>query len=442
MGVIMLGNETLPQAREHLTGSDWFLRSHRLIFEKYCELADTGKKINPISVQDLLRRDGELEEVGGAVYIAGLFDGAPRFSHIETYVRIVRDKATKRRVIQICSQTMNAGLDDGEDASELLARTRRLIEDVKDPADNSRWATVKDAAVNWSRTYSERIKSGRKYDGLATGLTDLDGHLSGVSKGDITLIGARPGVGKTSLLTAIAERATESPHNGGKLIIGVFSTELNRDQFILRWAASHSGVRLKAIRENGMNKDESEQLKASMRYVASLPVFIDDQSLLTPSGLRAAAQRLQREHPKSELLLILDYIQMMQADRRYGDKRTEVTEISHDLKRIVKDDLGCYLIAAASLKRLPEHRKSKEPELEDLRESGDLESDAAAVILLHRAETFEAGYMPHSNEKVLAKICKGRFCGPGRVDLAFDAPNVRFGDYIEQPREWRQNYTD
>ena len=143
--------------------------------------------------------------------------------------------------------------------------------------------------------------------------------------------------------------------------------------------------------------------------------------------------------------MIADYIQLIQGEARgYKDKRSEVTDVSHRLKEIAKDYLGCPVIAAASLNRMAEGRKDNEPELADLRESGDLESDAATVIMLHRPAAAKTDYVTSRNEKVIAKVVKGRFCGPGRIALSYDGSCVRFGDYIEPSSSysWRDGATE
>lgn len=442
LGVIILGNEAISQAAR-LKPSDFFSVPHQKIWRAMTTLAQRGSGIDPVTLGEELKRAGELEYVGGLAYIASLTDGCPRYSNIENYVTTVKDRAVVRQLIAIGSNLVNRALDNETDASDQLAAARRTIDQVDDPADVSKWATAKDAAKDWLDGYNERIKSGRRYDGIATGLHDLDAHLSGVSKGDVTLIAARPGIGKTALLTTIAEQAPQSVHNRD-LIVGFFETELTKDQLVMRWAASRSRVRLKAIREGTMDDADRKNLRQALREIAALPVFIDDQSRLTPNSFRTAVQRLQKSHPGCEVLAIVDYIQMMRGDGLYKDKRLEITDISHRLKEIVKDYLGCYLIAAASLNRMAETRKDNEPELSDLRESGDLESDAATVIMLHRPAVAKADYTPSRNEKVIAKIVKGRFCGPGRISLGFDPTFVRFGDYVEPSSgySWRDDSID
>lgn len=439
LGCIILNNEVLTQAEERLRPDDFFNPSHRKVYRAMVALREQGLAINPVSLVEELKSSGEIEQVGGMAFVATLFDGAPRFSQIESYVAIVKDKSVCRRLIQVGSAIVNKALDDEADATDQLASARKLIEQIDDPADNSRWITTRQAAEDWRTHYIERLRSGRRFDGIATGFHDLDAHLSGISKGDVNLIAARPGIGKTALLTGIAEKAPQSIHNRD-LIVGFFETELTKDQLVMRWASSISKVKLKAIREGTMTKEDKNNLAEAFREISKLPVYIDDQTALSPNSFRAAVQRLQKQHPGCEVLAIVDYIQMMRADGTFKDKRTEITEISHRLKEMVKDYLGCYLIAAASLNRMAEGRRDNEPELSDLRESGDLESDAATVIMLHRPAMAKSDYEPSTNEKVIAKIVKGRFCGPGRVELGYDATCVRFGDYYREPT-YQSRYT-
>ena len=443
LGVVILNNEAISQAAR-LKPSDFFSPAHSKIWARMIALVQRGSGIDPITLQEELRRGGELEEVGGAAYIASLFDGVPRFSNIRNYVAAVKDRAVARQLIKIGSSIVNKALDDETDASDQLAAARRLIEQVDDPADNSRWIEAAEAVESWRESYRRRMQTGQRYDGIATGFNDLDEHLGGIPKGDVCLIAARPGIGKTAFLTTMAERAVKSPHNRD-LVIGVFSMELSHEQWMMRWESSIAKVPIARIRKCELTKEDLRNLQASKNEIKSLRIFVDDHFALTPNQLRAAVERLKKNHPGCEYLVIADYIQLIQGEARgYKDKRSEVTDVSHRLKEIAKDYLGCPVIAAASLNRMAEGRKDNEPELADLRESGDLESDAATVIMLHRPAAAKTDYVTSRNEKVIAKVVKGRFCGPGRIALSYDGSCVRFGDYIEPSSSysWRDGATE
>lgn len=445
LGCILLANETLSQAAEKLNANDFFLRSHGRIFNAMIALAAEGRAIDPITLQELLRQSGDLESIGGTAYIASLFDGVPRFSNIENYVGLVKDKSVTRRLISIGSLIMNNGLDDERDASEQLAIAKKILNDIDDPADNSRWLSIDSAAENWREDYRARKQSGRKYDGLATGFGDLDEHLSGISKGDITLIGARPRIGKTALLTAIAEKAVNSPHNRN-LVVGIFSMELSHRQWLMRWESSMANVRLSKIRACELTTEDFRDLKRSREIIQRLPIYIDDQTNLTPNRFRAAMERLKKDHPGCEYLAIIDYLQMMRSDHSgISEKRLVLTHVAERMKETIKDYLDCYCIAAASLNRESEARKDKEPELSDLRECGDLESVAATVMMLHRPALYRPNYQAASNEEVIVKIEKARFAAQGRVSIGFDPTCVRYGDFIKpapSSYSWRDDAQD
>ncbi len=430
IGVMLLDNSTIAQARERLKAEDFYLTSHRRIYAGICQLDDEGRGADPMTLQEVLRRKGELEQVGGGAYIASTFDGVPRFSDIRNYVLIVKEYSALRQMIAAGHQIITAAFDAEEEASELLARARQVFDRIPDPAEAGSWHTSERAVMEWFDRYEQRKATGRPYDGFATGYLDLDEHLYGISRGDVSLIGARPGIGKTALLQGVCERGIRSPHNSPDLIAAVFSLELSADQWMMRWSAGRANIELRKLRGAGLSQAEQRSLVHSMNEIAQMRVFIESHARLTPNGLRAAVQKLQKDHPGCEVLVLIDYIQMMRGDNKYGDKRTEVVDISNTLKEIVKDYLNCYCIAAARLNRMAEGRKDKEPELADLGESNSLESDAATVLLLHR---------PDHGDRVTVKIEKGRFCGPGRVELAYDGRYVRFGDYVEPVRSWRDN---
>ena len=443
LGVVILNNEAISQAAR-LKPSDFFSPANAKIWARMIGLVQRGSGIDPVTLKEELERAGELEAVGGMAYIASLFDGAPRFSNIENYVSTVKDRAVARQLVAIGGNIVNRALDNEVDASDQLAAARRLIEQVDDPADNSRWIEAGEAVESWRESYRRRMQTGQRYDGIATGFNDLDEHLGGIPRGDVALVAARPGIGKTAFLTTMAERAVKSPHNRD-LVIGVFSMELSHEQWMMRWESSIAKVPIARIRKCELTKEDLRNLQASKQEIKSLRIFVDDHFALTPNQLRAAVERLKKNHPGCEYLVIADYIQLIQGEARgYKDKRSEVTDVSHRLKEIAKDYLGCPVIAAASLNRMAEGRKDNEPELSDLRESGDLESDAATVIMLHRPAAAKTDYVTSRNEKVIAKVVKGRFCGPGRIALSYDGSCVRFGDYIEPSSSysWRDDATE
>lgn len=444
LGVIILCNEAISQAAR-LKPTDFFSPAHAKIWARMIALVQRGSGIDPVTLKEELERAGELEAIGGMAYIASLFDGAPRFSNIENYVATVKDRAVARQLVAIGGNIVNRALDNEVDASDQLAAARRLIEQVDDPADNSRWLSIDSAAESWREDYRARKQSGRKYDGLATGFGDLDEHLSGISKGDITLIGARPRIGKTALLTAIAEKAVNSPHNRN-LVVGIFSMELSHRQWLMRWESSMANVRLSKIRACELTTEDFRNLKQSREIIQQLPIYIDDQTNLTPNRFRAAMERLKKDHPGCEYLAIIDYLQMMRSDHSgISEKRLVLTHVAERMKETIKDYLDCYCIAAASLNRESEARKDKEPELSDLRECGDLESVAATVMMLHRPALYRPNYQAASNEEVIVKIEKARFAAQGRVSIGFDPTCVRYGDFIKpapSSYSWRDDATE
>jgi len=431
LGVVLLDNMAINQAAENLKPDDFFIGSNRRIYEKMIALYERGQAIDPLTLQEELRRAGELEQVGGPAYIAALFDGVPRFSNIENYVELVKGKSMLRRLITSANQIMAMAFDDEEEPEEILDRAESLILAIGEDRIKQGFVHIGDVATRQLTVIEETAGREQLITGLATGFSDLDYMTSGLQRGDLIIIAARPSMGKTAFSLNIAQNAATRPqYNGEKAVVGVFSLEMSNEQLVNRLLCSQARVDAHRLRSGYLSKDEWRRLAMAVGELAETKIYLDDTPGISVLEMRAKARRLKNEQ-KALDLLIIDYLQLMSGRGRNESRQQEVSQISRELKMLAKE-LNVPLIALSQLSRAPETRTgSHKPQLSDLRESGSIEQDADVVMFIYREEV----YKPETEKQNIAEIIIGKQRnGPiGSVELIFLKQLTRFEDkYQEQ----------
>lgn len=379
LGAILLDNGMINAAAERLRREDFFLDSHRRIYEQMLHLYETGRAIDPITLQDALRRSGELELVGGPAYIASLFDGVPRFANIDNYTKIVKDKSILRRLITASNQIMATCFDDEEEAEIILDNAERSILAIGEERIKQGFVPISEVARK-QLEYIEEI-AGRKQliTGVATGFGDLDYLTSGLQRGDLIIIAARPSMGKTAFCLNIAQNAATRPQfDGRKAVVGIFSLEMSKEQLVHRLLCSQARIDAHRLRSGMLGKEDWKKLAYAVSELAEARIFLDDTPGINVLEMRAKARRLKNEQ-KTLDLLIVDYLQLMSGRGRNESRQQEVSQISRELKILAKE-LDVPLIALSQLSRAPEARTGNRPQLSDLRESGCLAGESLVTL--------------------------------------------------------------
>jgi replicative DNA helicase len=431
LGVVLLDNVAINQAAENLKPDDFFIGSNRRIYEKMIALYERGQAIDPLTLQEELRRAGELEQVGGPAYIAALFDGVPRFSNIENYVELVKGKSMLRRLITSANQIMAMSFDDEEAPEVILDKAESMILAIGEDRIKQGFVHVGDVAARQLTVIEETAGREQLITGIATGFADLDYMTSGLQRGDLIIIAARPSMGKTAFSLNIAQNAAMRPHhNREKAVVGVFSLEMSNEQLVNRLLCSQARVDAHRLRSGYLSKDEWRRLAVAVGELAETKIYLDDTPGISVLEMRAKARRLKNEQ-KALDLLIVDYLQLMSGRGRQESRQQEVSQISRELKMLAKE-LNVPLVALSQLSRAPETRTgSHKPQLSDLRESGSIEQDSDVVMFIYREEV----YKPETEKQNIAEIIIGKQRnGPtGSVELIFLKQLTRFEDkYREQ----------
>lgn len=432
LGAMLVEPVAIIDATMLLKTDDFALDSHRKIYDVMLSLAELGHAVDIVTVADLLKKRKELDSVGGLTYLASLSEGLPRKLSVESYVRIVRDKSLMRQLMTVCDMGMVEASDQSREALDVLNQVSSRLTEISDHAVTGGFsdiaAIVKDSFVSIDALYEQ----GREVTGLKTYYDEFDRMTSGLQESELTIIAARPSMGKTAWAINIAENAAVM----GSKVVAVFSLEMSKASLLRRMLASQAQVSSKAIQTGVLRHSDRAELISGLERLMESKLFIDDTPGITLAEMRAKARRLKQQYGALDLIVI-DYLQLMagSADSRKGfENRTqEVSAISRGLKALAKE-MRVPVVALSQLSRASEQRGGdKKPLLSDLRESGSIEQDADLVCFIHREE-----YYDRENEDLKGKaeiiIAKQRNGPTGSVQLAYRADYTRFvnlqhGDY-------------
>ncbi len=400
LGAILLDNHMLNTAVEKLRPNDFFLDHHRRIYERMIGLGEAQKAIDLVTLTEELIRKGELDAAGGAAYLAQLVDGVPRISNVEHYARIVKEKSMLRNLIHTAHSIEQQALEAEEDADLLLDRAESRIFELADDRIRAGFIGVKELVKDNYELIERLVSEGRRITGISTGYDQLDNLTSGLQKSELIILAARPSMGKTALALNIAENVATRLRKP----VGVFSLEMSKESLLMRLLSSHGRIDSHRLRTGHFKRDDWREMSAALADLAEAPVWIDDTASSTVTEMGAKARRLKKD--KGLDLLIVDYLQLMTARGRFGNRNEEVSSISRGLKALAKE-LRIPLLVLSQLTRAPE-RDDRRPQLADLRESGAIEQDADVVMFINRPNFYKTDIPDEERAKAELIIAKQR----------------------------------
>ena len=433
LGAILLDNLSYNQAAEHLKPEDFSLDSHRRIYTRMVDLAESSRPIDMITLVEELERRKELEAIGDVGYISGLVDGVPDRPSIEHYIKIVRDKALLRGLMHAANAAIARASDQSDPAEEILNDAEAAIFQLSEKRIGRGFMGVQEIVKESFGSVDALLQRGQRITGLATHYTDLDEMTSGFQKSDLIIIAARPSMGKTAFALNIAENAAIEDQK----VVGVFSLEMSREALLLRLLCSRARVDSHKMRTGSLWRDDMTKVVRAMEELAHAPIFIDDTPGISLSEMRAKARRLKQSQGNLDLIVV-DYLQLMSGgSKRYENRTQEVSAISRGLKALAKE-LQVPVVSLSQLSRAPESRGGDHrPQLADLRESGSIEQDADVVAFIFREEVYKQDD-PELQGKAELIIAKQRNGPTGKLNLAFLKNSTRFESMLEggmEPQE-------
>lgn len=418
LGGMLMSKDAISDVVEIISPLDHYRPAHQLVHEVILDLYGRGDPADPVTVSDLLAKRGELARAGGGTYLHTLLASVPAAANAGYYARIVREKATLRRLAEAVTRITQSGFDG--DAGELVDRAEAEIYAVTERRAGEDFLPVSQVLPGTLDEIETIGRNGGAVAGVPTGFSSLDSLTNGLHPGQMVVVAGRPALGKTTVAMDFA-RSAAVKHDIATVI---FSLEMSRSEITMRLLSAESRVSLHAMRTGTLSEDDWTRLSRRLSAVAGAPLFIDDSPNMSLMEIRAKCRRLKQRHALR--LVIIDYLQLMGSPRRRVENRQqEVSEISRSLKLLAKE-LDVPVVAVSQLNRGPEQRHDKRPLLSDLRESGSLEQDSDVVILLHREDAYEQD-SPRAGEADLI-VAKHRNGPTATITVAFQGHYSRFVD--------------
>jgi len=416
LGGILLDPAILPTISGRLRPEDFYMERHQTVYQAMLDLQDEQVEIDLRTVQAKLEQRGQFESTGGLTYLTGLDLDLPDIGRIDTYVEIIKERSVRRRLIHMSGQIIRDCLDGGLEAQEALGRAEQSILGLGEEAVQRGFAILSNVLHTTLEELEER--PGSMLTGVPTGFIDFDRISQGLNRGNLIIIAGRPGMGKTSFALNVAQHVAIRE----KKTVGVFSLEMSQQELALRILCSEADISFARLRSNRISQKEWGKIFQVVRGMDGSPLFIDDSP--NPSLLEVASKSRRLKAERGLSVLVLDYLQLMQAGGKYENRNLEIAAISRGLKQLAKE-LDIPVIALSQLSRQPERRGSDHrPQLSDLRESGSIEQDADMVAFIYRDEV----YSPTDENKGLAEliIAKHRNGETGTVELVFLGETTSF----------------
>ena len=422
LGALMLEKDALTSVIDILHPESFYKDAHQLIYKAIRRLFEQSQPIDLLTVTNDLRKNAELELVGGPYYISQLTSRVASAANIEFHARIILQKHIQRELIRISSETIRDAFEDTSDVFMLLDRAEKNLFDIAQGNIRRNFQEMRDMVSTVTKQIEQARMHGSGVTGVESGFTDLDRITSGWQKSDLVVLAARPGMGKTAFVLSLARNAAI---NFSKPI-ALFSLEMSADQLVKRMVSSETGIPAEKLRKGNLDEIEWQKLVSQTGKLSSAPLYIDDTPALSVFEFRSRCRRLKAMYDIQ--MVIVDYLQLMRADldHKSGNREQEISTISRSLKAVAKE-LNIPIIALSQLSRSVETRGgTKRPMLSDLRESGAIEQDADMVLFIYRPEYYGLDMDEDNNptrgvaEIIIAKHRNG----------ALDTVKLKFIDHL------------
>lgn len=437
LSAVFLSRDNLDKIMSVIEPEQFYSDANRRVFEAQLDLHSTGRPIDIVTVKGWLASRAMLPRIGGVAYLAHIIDTVPFIANVDDYAQTVKEKWRLRQLIYTCQRVSAEGYGNVGNVQEFIDAAEQGIYSLARQPEATSVQLIKPIVIESMQALMKAYERGAKIIGTATGFTKLDRILGGLHEGDLLLIAARPGIGKTSLALNIATNIAEKRGDGGTgASVVVFSLEMPREQLANRMVCTEAKVDLAKLRTGDLNRQDWGALIEAAERIAGMPIWIDDFSSLSIMEMRGKIRRIQTQASAGECpplrLVVLDYIQLMRGNPMASSREQQVSGISRDLKLIAKD-MRVPVIALSQLNRSCETRntKDKRPQLSDLRESGSLEQDADTVIFIYRDDYYDKDNPEVSGLAELI-VAKQRNGPTGTVKVRFNKSCTRFDNLLEE----------
>lgn len=417
IGSMLIDKAAIAQAAEALKGDDFYKDGHKVLFISIVDLFLKDTPVDMITLIEVLRSSGKLEAAGGITYITEICNSVPSTANLQSYIKIVADKSMLRKLIRSSTEIMEKSYNSQDNVDEVIDQAQKKMFDIAEKKNSSDFEPISSVLERGFVEIERLFNNKGAVTGVPTGFPELDAKTSGLQKGDMILIAARPSMGKTTFALNLAENAAL---RAGKSV-AIFSLEMPKAQLSYKLLCSEANVDMLKLRTGNLDDSDWENIARASGPLAAAKIFIDDTAGVTVMEMRSKCRRLKMEHGID--LIVIDYLQLMSGSNSES-RQQEVSEISRSIKAIAKE-MECPVIALSQLSRAVEQRADHRPMLSDLRESGSIEQDADVVMFLYRDEY----YNKETEDKNVAEciIAKQRNGPTGTVKLAWLGQFSKFG---------------
>jgi replicative DNA helicase len=413
---MLLSKDAVDGAIELLSESYFYRPAHRKIYRAIIDLYDKNEPADIVTISEELSRRGQLEDIGGRAYLAGLTEATPGPANVAHHARIVLEKATLNRLIESATSILSRAYETGHEVDDLLDAAEQEIFSIKEDKLKGTFTPLGEILSDTFHMIEQYSQREGFITGQPSGFDDLDNLTSGFQKSDLIVIASRPSVGKTAFSLNIAEYLAADK----KVPVVIFSLEMSKEQLAQRLLCSRARVSAHLMRTGRLADDQWTNLSIAVGPLSEAPIFIDDSPTVTVLEMRAKARRLKARENIG--LIVVDYLQLIRGPTNVESRQQEISYISRSLKALARE-LKVPVIALSQLSRQVEMRgKDAKPQLSDLRESGAIEQDADVVIFIHRNRDDE-GHLGADAEIIIGKQRNGP---TGVVNLAFVKDYARF----------------
>ena len=424
LGAMLLSPNTITDIIEELIPDDFYRPAHQLIYRAILDLFSDNKDVDPVIVAGRLDRNHDLERVGGAPYLHTLISSVPTAANARYYAEIVAEKAVLRRLVDAGTRVVQLGYEgtEGAEVDVVVDMAQQEVFAIAQRNVTEDYAILADILQPTMDELDELSTHGGLARGIPTGFIDLDNLTNGLHGGQMIIVAARPGVGKSTLALDFM-RSCSIKHNKASVI---FSLEMSKSEIVMRLLSAETEIRLSDMRAGRMSDEAWAKLANRVGQISEAPLFIDDSANLTMMEIRSKARRLKQKHDLQ--MIVVDYLQLMSSGKRVESRQQEGSEFSRQLKLLAKE-LDVPLVAISQLNRGPESRTDKRPQLADLRESGSLEQDADMVMLLYRPDSQDKDDERAGEADIILAKHRG-----GPIDTVQVAHQLHYSKFVDMAR--------
>lgn len=428
LGCSFLTNYALDKVCEELDSDMFISEPNRRIFDAIKSLHQSKIPLDSATVKNEIEKKGSINLIGGIEYLSEVIDSVITAANVDYYIDIVREKALRRKLIDVTNAITSSAYDEEENTNDLIDDAERKIFSVTKARKAGEFKTIGEVMRSTQQELERLAKNQNEITGIPSGFYDLDKLTSGFHPNELIILAARPAMGKTAFGLNLAVNAAQKTEKA----VAIFNMEMSAEQLALRMIAAAGGIEQNKLKTGRLEHNDWKKVNEAMSELGDTNLYIEDSSGMTISEIRAKCRRLATQE-KGLGLVVIDYLQLITGSAKYeGNRQQEVSEISRSLKTMAME-LKIPVIALAQLSRSVELRENKRPIMSDLRESGSIEQDADIVAFLYRDDYYNKPAGDSSNVSITELIIgKHRNGGTGTIELLFERDMSNFRNYIKK----------